>query len=205
MSKWADKYRYSLISFLVLVVIAPLLAGIVTVSSKRFANKAVDSGDIALSQVSLRRDAGQLLLDARADFDLPDTVRRGLDSGVPLNFIMTLRFVEPRRYWFDKTVAQHQQRYSINYYELTRHYRVKSLNTDISRNYRSLSSALDGLGQINALSLTLDNELGDAVDNASLLAALDFRLDTSALPLPLQPFIASSWRLASQEIVWPVN
>ena len=203
MSEGTKKRRFFLISFLVLIATLVLLVGFVTVSGKRLT--AANTGDIVFSQVALRRDAGQLLLDARADFDLPSTVRSGLDSGVPLNFIMTLRFIQPRRFWFDKTLAQHQQRYSINYYELTRHYRVHSLNTDISRNFRSLSSALDGLGQISALHLTLDNELGDALDSASLLAALDFRLDTSALPLPLQPLIASSWRLASKEVVWPVN
>ena len=205
MNNGANRHWFSLMTSVALIATLVLLVAGGIVSTRGLGNNAADSGDIVLSQVALRRDAGQLFLDARADFELPSTVRSGLDNGVQLNFIMTLRFVQPRRFWFDRTLAQHQQRYSINYYELTRHYRVRSLNTDVSRNYRSLSSALDGLGQINALPLTLDNALGDTVDSNSLLAALDFRLDTRALPLPLQPLMASSWRLASKEIVWPVN
>jgi len=205
MNKGAGKRWLSLMTFVALTATLVLLFGLGIISTRGLTDNAADSGDIVLSQVALRRDAGQLFLDARADFELPDTVRSGLDNGVPLNFIMTLRFVQPQRFWFDRILAQHEQRYSITYYELTRHYRVRSLNTDISRNYRSLSSALDGLGQINALPLTLDNALGDTVNSTSLLAALDFRLDTRALPLPLQPLMASSWRLASKELVWPVN
>lgn len=205
MSEGTVKRLISFKTLIVLIAILVLLAGVVTVSTKGLIGKASDTGDIVLSEVVLRQDAGQLLLDARADFQLPSTVRSGLDNGVPLNFVMTLRLFQQRRFWFDKTLAQHQQRYSINYYELTRHYRVQSLNTDTSRNYRSLSSALDGLGQINALLVTLDNALGDTLDSASLLASLNFRLDTRKLPLPLQPLMASSWRLASKEVVWPVN
>lgn len=205
MSETAEKQRIALMTFVVLIATLVVFVGLVALSTRGLTGKVVDSGDIVLSEVALRRDAGHFFLDARADFELPKTISSGLDSGVPLNFILTFRFVQPRRFWFDQTVAQHEQRYSINYYELTRHYRVQSLNTDVSRNYRSLSSALNGLGQINDLSLTLDNVLGDTVDSASLLAALDFRLDTSVLPLPLQPLIASSWRLASKEVVWSVN
>ena len=186
----------------VLLVALSLLAAI---SVQGLNVRAAESGDIVLSQASLRQESGQLFLTARADFNLPDTVRSGLDSGVPLNFILTLRFIRPKRFWFDTTVLQHQERYSITYYELTRHYRVKAINSGISRNYRSLSSALDGLGQIRDLSLSIDQNFSDITDDTTLLAALDFRLDTSALPLPLQPFIASSWRLASKEVVWPVN
>lgn len=205
MSQQPQKQRTVLITVSVLFATMFVFVVLVTLSVRGLNAKVAGSGDILLSQASLRSEAGQWYLDARADFKLPATVRSGLDSGVPLNFIMTLRFLSPRAFWFDKTLAQHQQRFSINYYELTRHYRVHSLNTDISRNYRSLSSALDGLGQINDLHLAFDTELEDLLSDESLLAALDFRLDTSALPLPLQPLITSSWRLASRELVWPVN
>ncbi|MFK7854542.1 MAG: DUF4390 domain-containing protein [Granulosicoccus sp.] len=205
MSQQSDKPRTILMTASVLFATALVFVALVTLSVRGLNARVAESGDILLSQASLYSEGGQWFLDARADFKLPATVRSGLDSGVPLNFIMTLRFRSPRAFWFDKTLARHQQRFSINYYELTRHYRVHSLNTDISRNYRSLSSALDGLGQINDLHLALDNELGDLLSDESLLASLDFRLDTSALPLPLQPLITSSWRLASQELVWPVN
>jgi len=34
------------------------------------------------------------------------------------------------------------------------------------------------------------------------VAALELRLDSKALPLPLQPLIASSWHLSSEEYQW---
>ncbi len=195
-----------LITLLVFLALAALYARSLSVSG------ATD-GSIKLSDVSLQREFGQLYLSASADIELPEPIEDGLDSGVPLDFILTLAFHQSRDYWFDRSLAQYQHRFRLSYYELTRHYRVHAVDTGISRNYRSLRAALDGLGKIDRLPMALD--LADAVHNdnvqaldempSQVMAELQFRLDSDSLPLPLQPLIASSWRLNSEEYQWKVN
>lgn len=180
---------------------------------RNLSDKGRHEGLILLSNVSLIQDRGRYFLDAKVDIDLPATIKAGLDSGVPLVFVLTMKFLQPSKYWFDQQLETIEHRFSLTYYELTRHYRVRRLATNTHRNYRSLSSALRGLGAIESLPLLLNNTsflLSDrdaisTLENAALVAVLDFRLDSQSLPLPLQPVLTSSWRLASKELTWPVN
>lgn len=210
----AERRRWALA--MLLVPLATLLVFIVLVgiSARSLALRGVSTGSIQLEDVSLRQgESGQWYLSGEADIDLPEPIKVGLDSGVPLDFILTLEFRESHRYWPDQILATYRHRYRLTYYELTRHYRVYAVETDESRNYRSLSAALTGLGDIDRLSVspTKTDEQGEAIlaalaeDDAIVMAALDFRLDSQSLPLPLQPLIASSWRLASEEYQWQVN
>ena len=202
------------LAFLLLPVLT-LLVFIVLVSvSARSLSLGKTAGDtIKLSDVLLQVESEQLYLSATADIDLPEPIRDGLDSGVPLDFILTLAFSQPRNFWFDRSLAAYQHRFRLTYYELTRHYRVYAMDTGVSRNYRSLFAAIEGLGTFKRLPVVLDGE--DVVHkntmqvleqtNPGVMAALQFKLDSNSLPLPLQPLISSSWRLTSKEYQWLVD
>lgn len=186
---------------------------LVGVSAKTLSNAVRDPGRIDLTAITLNQKEGQLYLDAEALIELPAEIQSGLDSGVPLDFILTLKFYVPRKFWFDRVLVNYEQRFSLTYYELTRHYRVRAIKTGTSKNYRSLSAALHGMGVFRQLPLITHRSEVFLVDDkivfnesaSSIMAALDFRLDTGRLPLPLQPLILSSWRLASEEYTWVVN
>ncbi len=202
---------------LAILVVSMLALGLFLVLKRFYAgdlsNNGRNEGLILLSDVSLIQDRGRYFLDAKVDIELPMTIRAGLDSGVPLVFVLTMQFLTPSKYWFDRHLETIEHRFSLTYYELTRHYRVRRLATNTHSNYRSLSSALRGLGSIEGLPLMLNNTgllLGDSETVSTsasdvVVAVLDFRLDSRSLPLPLQPVITSSWRLASKELMWPVN
>lgn len=167
-----------------------------------------DAG-IQLNNVSLATYSSQLHLQIDARVRLPPTVQAGLDSGVPLTFILRLKLKRPQPVWFDSTVLDVQRRFTLTYYELTRHYRVDAQESGISRNFRSLSSALTGLGEMVSISVDLDLQQRQAVFEAqtgnALYGSLVMRLSKSALPLPLQPIIRSSWTLVSEEYRWPLT
>jgi len=164
---------------------------------------------IQLSNVTLATQSSQLVLQADARVRLPPTVQAGLDSGVPLTFVLRLKLIQPKPIWFDNTVLDVQRHYTLTYYELTRHYRVSALENDVSRNFRSLSSALTGLGEMAAITADLDPQqrqaLLEAQTKEALLGSLVMRLSKSALPLPLQPIIRSSWTMVSEEYRWPLT
>jgi len=172
---------------------------------------APEQGSIQVLDASLHQLKAQWFLDAQAEIELGPAIRAGLDSGVPLIFIVELQLDEPRTGWFNTPVLDFKQRYSLNYYELTRHYRLQRIDTKTvdgsSRNFRSLLAALDDLGSIH--SLYVGQPSVSLVDSNSpqrkLLATLSIQLDSGALPLPLQPLIASTWSLASEDYAWWVN
>lgn len=158
-----------------------------------------DSADIVFSEARLVPEGDQLYLQARADIELPEVVRLGLDSGVPLEFVVELTLAEPRTLWPDKRIAQQRWRYRLIYYELTRHYRINAMDGMGSRNYRSLMRALDGLGSVRAV-------LDDLEYLRGRVATLSMRLDDSRLPLPLRPvlggLIGSSWAVKGPAYRW---
>ena len=167
--------------------------------------------EVDIRQLVLNDD--QLSLDAQARINLPPTVEAGLDNGVPLTFVLDLQIIEPRTLWLDTTLFTLERNFRLTYYELTRHYRVEVEETDIRRNFRSLSSALNGLGELVAFEIPLDKTQAQLLNTArldtepdgALIASLSLRLSRSALPLPLQPIIRSSWTLVSEEYRWPVT
>jgi len=167
------------------------------------------SGGIVFREAGLRRTPGAWRLDAHAEIELPRAIRSGLDSGVPLEFVLEVELAESRRFLPDPVLLDVERRYGLVYYELTRHYRVRSLDDGTGRNYRSLGTALDGLGRFAGIALggletSAPGGPGERGTTGAppLVARLALRLDGRALPLPLQSPFGSAWRLASASHVW---
>ena len=163
-----------------------------------------DEGIIAISSASIELIDTAGRLSADAEIVLPHEIRAGLNSGVPLEFIVELRLQRPRRWLPAANVITFQRRFSLIYYELTRHYRVRALDTDVSRNFRSLLPALEDLGKLRDIMLPITAQQIPALKTATQ-ARLQIKLNSNALPLPLQPVFTSTWRLASKEHLWPLN
>jgi len=163
-----------------------------------------DDGEITINSASIAFDGLVASLDIDADIALPREIRAGLNSGVPLEFIVQMRFSKPRGWLPAATLAKFERRYSLIYYELTRHYRVRALDTDISRNFRSLFPALEELGDLRDVMLTLTPEQSRKLEEAQH-ASVQIKLNSAALPLPLQPVFTSTWRLSSKDYSWPLR
>jgi len=196
-------------------------------SSKAFAQASSNQGHIEIQSASLLESATDWQLVAMADIQLSPEMRQGLNSGVPLQFIVDFRVKRNRSFWIDETVLKYRHRYSLIYYELTRHYRLQSLSTGESGNYRSLITALEMLGRLQNVIVhkprlvdadgsnssqsvnditndrILSNDLFDKKNQ--LYGQLSLRLDDKALPLPLRPLLSSTWKLASEDFAWSLN
>lgn len=183
-------------SFLVLVCVFCLPC------TTLYAQSTGDNGQISVLSAQLRDNGNGWELSAEAEIALSREIRQGLESGVPLQFIVEFSIKRARTLWLDKTLLESEHRFSLIYYELTRHYRLQSVNTKKSRNYRSLLNALDDLSHFQDLLI----DRPDGFDGAgSLIGHVSVRLDGKTLPLPLQPLLSSTWRLASEEFTWSLN
>ena len=165
------------------------------------------SGHILIQSADLQKIDDRWWFDYRASIDLPADIRLGLESGVPLQFIVSLRVKKPTKFWRDEILMLTQYRVRLVYYELTRHYRIQFVGTDRSVNKRSLLSALDELGTLQMMDVTASVKNATALADSTLsrVATLSIELDQRALPLPLQPLFSSDWRLSSEEFVWRLS
>ena len=162
-----------------------------------------EEGAIVVREASLRRQAASWLLDLHADIELSPEIRAGLDSGVSLEFVLELELKEPRLFLPDATRLEAVRRYELTFYELTQHYRVRSVDDGDGRNYRSLLAALDGLGTLRGVELSgsADAPVSRPMPD-TLEAELVLRLDQGALPLPLRSIVGAAWRLDSGRHLW---
>lgn len=163
-----------------------------------------DDGQITINVASVELTGANVRLSVDAEISLPREVVAGLNSGVPLEFIVELQLQRPRGWLPAANLATFQWRYSLIYYELTRHYRVRALDTDVSRNFRSLLPALEELGELRGIMLPVTSEQASSLLGAKQ-ASLHIKLNSNALPLPLQPVFTSTWRLSSEEYQWLLN
>ncbi len=159
---------------------------------------------IKYSQARLVEGEQKLLLDATASIELNSSIESGLSSGVPLYFNATFEIKKSNPWWLDETIYKQEYRYSLVYYELTRHYRVSWLNESRSRNFRSLLDALASIGTVKRMPVLAAHELSEQY---AYQASLRLTLDQNALPLALRPlaFVNSGWRLKSEEYQWQIN
>ena len=170
---------------------------------------AASADNIDITYAAVQADENQAVINANAVIELNSTIERGLKSGVPLEFIVDVKILQPERWWFDKTLVSAQRRYSLTYYELTRHYRVSVVNEDITVNFRSLLTALDYLGDIEGIRINTDSHesVGQWLSLPNAQGAISVYLDTASLPLPLRPqlLVSDRWRLRSEEYRWAIN
>lgn len=139
---------------------------------------------------------GVYYLDADLSLRLNQRARNALSNGVSLTFVVNIRIVHRRRFWWNAVAAKLTERYRLSYHPLTERYRVNNLNSGAAEGYDSLAQALSAISRIRELPLV----------DASLLAprtryivALRVVLSTKTLPGPLKLIAAvvPGWRLAS--------
>ncbi len=201
------KFCTLLIAVLVLFAIPASLQAAITFSDARTRTpiqSEAEPGELQTGEKASGENTQQLLLDATASIELNQSIESGLSSGVPLYFNATIEITKANRWWPDTTLHKQVRRYSLVYYELTRHYRVSWLDESRSRNFRSLLDALESIGTMRGLPLQLDQALqADQIYRARV----QLTLDQNALPLALRPvaFVNSGWRLKSEEYQWQIN
>lgn len=162
------------------------------------------ASSIEFSYVRVNLVDQQYFLDAQASLELNRTIERGVQSGVPIFFNADARVMQVRPFFWDKKIGEFRRRFSLVYYELTRHYRVSAVGEEFTRNFRSLLDALEYIGTIRELPIVRAEELDD---NLNYRGEITLALDVSALPLLLTPqtLVSSVWRLRSDEFEWQIN
>lgn len=140
-------------------------------------------------------------LNAGIQFVPGAPVLEALERGVPLPVLLEVEILRERSYLWNETITTLEQRYEVDYHELTRQYTVRNLNIDTQFAYPTREAALSALGRIVDLPL-IDANLLDP--EASYIGRVRASMDTNALPVPLRlrALVFSEWRLSSGWHEW---
>ncbi len=147
-------------------------------------------------------------LNASISYPLTPRVQEALENGVPITFFQEIQLIERTPllwdWWqWDETIWSAEIRYELRYHDLSQQYMLYSPETDNHRNFTTLASALNAMGNIT--NLTLPPALTKIADGRIL--RLRSGIDLTALPSPMRPgaMISSKWDLTSPwfEALWP--
>jgi hypothetical protein len=161
-----------------------------------------DSG-FTVESVETRLVDGVYRLDARVRIDLSRSVRRALDSGVPITLLFQIRVLRPRDYLWDAQVANLSQRFRIEYHALSKRFVLTNVNTGAGQAFRTLEGALEPLQRLHDFPLVDASLLPPGPRYVGELTVL---LDSESLPAPLrlQTWVNDAWRLSSSAFRWPL-
>lgn len=158
-------------------------------------------------ELRLTRDEDEMILHAQTSFELPIAVEEALQKGVALFFVVEAEINRDRWYWYDKKLALRSRHYKLLYQPLIRKWRlyVSADNNQLSepgmslpQTFERLPDALSAIGRTNSWRLLALSELEP--DNRYTLS-YRFKLDTAALPKPLQIGLIgqSDWSLSASK------
>ena len=143
-------------------------------------------------QLQVERSAQGVFLSAVVPVQLPPSVEDALLSGIAMHFVAEAQILRHRWYWSDKVLVRAMRYMRLSYQPLTRRWRVaqapepiapSGLGIALAQNYDTLQDALAAMGRISRWRIVQASELEE---DTPYTLRLQYRLDTSQLPRPLQ-------------------
>ncbi len=150
---------------------------------------------------ALRVEDDALVVSAQFDISLPIVLEDALQRGVPLYFIREFELVRSQRYWLNEDVLTVFQSWRLDYYALTRQYRLSS--GLFHQNVNSLPDALRLLQRAQSWKVAEKVKM----PKGTFEARIRLRFDSSRLPTPLQldMFNIKELNLLTGWYKWSVN
>jgi len=153
--------------------------------------QAQEAGRAAL-QLRVERSAQGVFLSAVVPVQLPPSVENALLNGIAMHFVAQAQILRHRWYWSDKVLVNAMRYVRLSYQPMTRRWRVAQasepiaptgLGIALAQNYDTLQEALAAMGRISRWRVAQASELDE---DTPYTLRLNYRLDTSQLPRPLQ-------------------
>lgn len=150
---------------------------------------------ISVKSVQIDQADDGLVLNADFEFDLTSRLEQALNSGVSLTFVVEFELTRPRWYWFDEKAASERLQIKLSYNPLLRQYRLST--GALHQNFSSLADAMRTLSRVRSWQVM---ERDRVRPEASYVASVRMRLDTTQLPKPFQLSALTNrdWNLSSE-------
>lgn len=166
------------------------------------------AAEFTISQAQVYQIDSGYTLNATISYPLTPRVQEALENGVPITFFQEIQLLDRTPllwdWWqWDEIIWTTEIRYELRYHDLSQQYMLHSLDAANHRNFTTLASALNAMGDIT--SFILPPSFTKSTDRTIL--RLRSGIDLTALPSPMRPgaMISSKWDLNSDwfEAIWP--
>lgn len=163
-----------------------------------------DDYGVIVKRADTELSGEEYTLAADIDFLLSEKATTALRSGVSLFWTYQFKVREQRSYLWNKTIAEKNFRYRLQYHALLNLYRVRNEASGVVNNFSTLPAALDLLATLRAFPLVEKSKINTA-ENYNVEMIINFERDL--LPLPLRPiaYVSPQWYLSSDPYVWTLK
>jgi hypothetical protein len=160
---------------------------------------AIQAAGIQIKSVNLTAAGNGYEISMDSEIMLNDTLEQALEKGIVLYFVTKFSLFDARWYKLNDEVARSKFVVGLRYYALTRQYHLN--HPVFSQSYYSLQEALQALGRIRDLPLTVKSEVKP---DADYVASVRVWLDLTRMPKPFQveTIGSSQWDLSSDKLEW---
>ncbi len=139
---------------------------------------------------------GGLALSFHANFELPKAVEEAVRKGTSLYFVAEAEVYRSRWYWRDKRLALVSRSWKLSFQPLTEKFKVSV--GGFSQSFDRLPEALSQVQRMTAWPLLEARDW----EEGKLYVEFSYRLDTNALPRPLQIGVMgqSDWQIRLERV-----
>lgn len=158
---------------------------------------------VTLQAFKLERQDGAVYLSGDWQFDMANTLEDALLKGITLYFVTEVEVRQERWYFYNQRVARAERHVRVFYQPLTRRWRVNvspqpfnagGLGMSLGQSYDTAEEAMNAVRRISPWRIA---NLADVNMDAKPSISINFKLDLTQLPRPLQIGAAnhSEWNL----------
>ena len=168
-----------------------------------FAAKAAEP-TVELQNLKIEQSEGSVYASMQWNLTLPTPLEDALYKGVALYFVAEVEVTRERWYFYDKKLLAAQRHMRLSFLPLTRRWRVNvasqpitsaGLGMSLGQSFDTLEDALQSIRRIAQWNI---GNASDLEPEAKQNIAINFKLDLTQLPRPMQIGAAgqSDWNIA---------
>lgn len=160
--------------------------------------------DFVVEDVQAKLVEQQLHVSTKIDLNLSEQAQLAVENGVPLVVLIEFALIRDGVLW-DQTLYEYKNGQQLRYHSLSDRYVVEHLDVEEIDTYGSAAEALESMGALRSLVLTLPENV--RVNSAQYTLSVRSRLDINKLPAALRPlaFFSPSWQLTSDWTSWQIT
>ncbi|MEY4121171.1 MAG: hypothetical protein RLZZ457_9 [Pseudomonadota bacterium] len=159
---------------------------------------------VEMQGLKVERSEQDVYVSVNWRFEVPSALEDALLKGIPLYFVTEVDVSRERWYFYDKRVAHAERHVRVSYLPLTRRWRVNispqpfsagGLGMSLAQTYDSLDEAMTAVRRLVQWRVA---PAADVESDAKQTLVINFRLDLTQLPRPMQIGAAgqSDWNLS---------
>ena len=159
---------------------------------------------VELQNLKVEQSEGAVYASLQWNFQLPAPLEDALYKGVALYFVADIEVTRERWYFYDKKLLSAQRHMRLSFLPLTRRWRVNvasqpfssaGLGMSLGQSYDNLDDALQSIRRIAQWNI---GNASDLEPDAKQNIAINFKLDLTQLPRPMQMGAAgqNDWNIA---------